>query len=239
MTDDQPMSSHTPPEDSEADLLRRARSNDTQALSVLYSTHRGMARRVALSVSRHLDPDDVVNEAFLSVMAAFSSGHGPTDGFRSYFLTAVQNQARRQSRRAARETAVDYIPDSRAVAGVDGGASDRDLLRRMLARLPREWAQILWSTAVEGHAPADLSSETTTANSSAARAYRAREGLRRAYLLEEIPAGDRDHYTSQIPEYIRGKMSLSRYTRMTDHLDTCVGCTQILATLAEVDRRFS
>ena len=241
MSDDQVVLSSSPALYSAAEdgLLSRARANDTEALSELYRTHVAAARRVALSVNRRLDVDDVANEAFIAVMTAFASGHGPVENFRGYFFTAVRHEAERQSRRAAHETPVDVVPDSRAVAAVDGGTADRDLMRRMMGRLSREHAETLWSTAVEGETPSSLSSGTTAASTLAALAYRAREGLRRAYLVEEIAPTDRDDYTLLIPEFVRGKMSRGRQARMTVHLANCTVCAGVHARLIDVDRRFS
>ena len=55
------------------------------------------------------------------------------------------------------------------------------MIARAFASLPERWQAVLWHTEIEGARPADVAPLLgLTANSVAALAYRAREGLRQA-----------------------------------------------------------
>ena len=65
-----------------------------------------------------------------------------------------------------------------AVAGFEGGAA-----AKAFASLPERWQLVLWHLEVENQKPADIAPLLgMSANSVSALAYRAREGLRQAFL---------------------------------------------------------
>jgi hypothetical protein len=60
---------------------------------------------------------------------------------------------------------------------------DRSLASRAFARLPERWQEALWHTEIEGLSPADAAPLMgLSPNGMSALAYRARGGLREAYL---------------------------------------------------------
>ena len=66
-------------------------------------------------------------------------------------------------------------------------AADRT---QAFASLPERWQLVLWHTEVEGRSAAEVAPILGLApNAVAALAYRAREGLRQAYLNAHIHAG--------------------------------------------------
>ena len=69
-----------------------------------------------------------------------------------------------------------------AVAGFESGAA-----AKAFASLPERWQLVLWHLEVEGQKPADIAPLLgMSANSVSALAYRAREGLRQAFLTMHI-----------------------------------------------------
>ena len=84
----------TPPRVTDAELMDRARTGDTAAYADLHRRHHS----AAMATARHLgrdphDVDDLVNEAFVRVLAALRRGGGPTVAFRPYLLTTLRRIA--------------------------------------------------------------------------------------------------------------------------------------------------
>ncbi len=98
---------------------------------------------------------------------------------------------------------------------------------------------MLWHTEVEGHKPADIAPMLgMSANSVAALAYRAREGLRQAFLT--MHAGDLDEdgcrFTHQnLGPYVRGGTSRRDSNAVREHLGECRKCMAIYLELTEVN----
>jgi len=83
----------------------------------------------------------------------------------------------------------------RGVPFADPAVADleRTIVARAFASLPERWQAVLWHTEIEGARPADMAPLLgLTANSVAALAYRAREGLRQAYLQMHLSGAGRD-----------------------------------------------
>ena len=82
---------------------------------------------------------------------------------------------------------------------------------------------MLWHTEVEGQKPADIAPLLgMSANSVSALAYRAREGLRQAYLVEHAGELDEDtcRWTHQhLGAYIRNGTSRRDAAKVEEHLD--------------------
>ena len=75
------------------------------------------------------------------------------------------------------------------------------MIARAFASLPERWQAVLWHTEIEGARPADVAPLLgLTANGVAALAYRAREGLRQAYLQMRPRPGRR-----RLPDLGRGQ----------------------------------
>jgi hypothetical protein len=108
--------------------------------------------------------------------------------------------------------------------------------------LPERWRLALWKTEVEGVKPRDLADELgLSANATSALIYRAREGLREAYLLEHLarpvsaPCGP---IVELLPAYLRGNLPIRRTRHVAEHVAGCAACTQRLVELARLNNRF-
>ena len=84
---------------SDEDLVAAARAGDDAAYAVLWERHVASARSAARAVSPNVDPDDIVSEAFTSILSAIRKGGGPQEGFRPYLFAAVRNVAASWGRR--------------------------------------------------------------------------------------------------------------------------------------------
>ena len=100
---------------------------------------------------------------------------------------------------------------------------------------------VLWHTEVEGQSPAEVGQLLDmNPNAVAALAYRAREGLRQAYLTEHTPrsAGtskDCQTTTGRLGAYVRGGLTPARETKVRAHLDRCEDCQRAYLELASVN----
>ena len=98
---------------------------------------------------------------------------------------------------------------------------------------------VLWHTEVEQQKPADIAPLLgMSANSVSALAYRAREGLRQAFLSQHAADPDdvdcawtRDH----LGAYVRGGLSRRDAARVDDHLADCRACAAVYLELTEVN----
>ena len=170
----------------DAELINNTRAGDSAAYGELYRRHyrAGCAAAQALTHNRS-DTDDVTSEAFARVLRASQSGGGPDVSFRPYLVAAVRNvfyDRVRCNRESPSEHMDDEVNPSQRDSEVD--REDHSAFASVaLAALPARWRQVLWHIEVEGRSTAEIGQLLGIApNAVAALAYRAREGLREAYL---------------------------------------------------------
>uniref|UniRef100_UPI000A97B49F sigma-70 family RNA polymerase sigma factor n=1 Tax=Nocardioides sp. REDSEA-S30_B4 TaxID=1811552 RepID=UPI000A97B49F len=228
---------------SDADLIDAVRAGDLESYGELFARHQDSARRLALQLTRGSgDAEDLVSDAFAKVMEVLERGGGPDEAFRAYLLTSVRRLYVDRTRVTSRVQATDDIAaydagvpfhDS-AVAGFDNEAA-----AEAFASLPERWQLVLWHTEVEGAKPADVAPLLgISPNSVAALAYRAREGLREAFLAAHATRTedpDCRRTQSMLGGYVRGNSSRRDSTKVEDHLEGCRRCTGIYLELAEVN----
>jgi RNA polymerase sigma factor (sigma-70 family) len=228
---------------SDADLITAIRSGDMAAYGELYQRHVAAAQGLARQLVRGpAEVDDVVAETFSKVLDLMRRGGGPRDAFRPYLLTAVRRVAY-DRHRGERKSVVTgeieaYDPGEPfidpAVAGLE-----RSLIARAFLSLPERWRAVLWHTEIEGAKPADVAPLLgLTANGVAALAYRAREGLRQAYLQMHLSGVARQEcrpVVDKLGAYVRGGLSARESKVVSDHLDGCEDCRAVYAELADVN----
>jgi RNA polymerase sigma factor (sigma-70 family) len=217
----------------DTELIAAVRSGDAQAYDLLYRRHRGAARTQARQLATcAADADDLVAEAFARVLGTLLAGGGPDTAFRAYLLTVLRriryDRARHDRRVRLSDDMTRHDPavpwEDTAVAGLESG-----LAARAYTRLPERWRAVLWHTEVERASPAEVARTLgMTPNGVSALAYRAREGLRQAYLQEHLrPAPDRHR------AWTRGGLSGPQRARVDAHLATCADCRTLAAELAD------
>jgi hypothetical protein len=121
-----------------------------------------------------------------------------------------------------------------AVAGFEGGAA-----AKAFASLPERWQLVLWHLEVENQKPADIAPLLgMSPNSVSALAYRAREGLRQAFLTMhagDLAGPDCETTRSQLGGYVRGGLSKRETAKVEDHLEHCRPCTAVYLELVDVN----
>jgi RNA polymerase sigma factor (sigma-70 family) len=229
--------------DNDAELIRRARRGDPAAYGVLYQRHVDAASRLAgqLTGSR-ADADDVVAETFARVLNAMRNGNGPDEAFRPYLLTALRraviDQVRGQHRLIPTEES--QLPDPGETFPDPVIAElDRSLIAQAFRSLPERWSAVLWHTEVEQATPAEVARLLgISANSVAALRYRAREGLRQAYLQLHVrgrAATGCEPIAGKLGGYVRGKLTRRQARELEAHLRRCADCTAACADLVAIN----
>jgi hypothetical protein len=116
---------------------------------------------------------------------------------------------------------------------------DRNLVGEALQSLPERWRTVLWLTEVEGMTPMEVSAVIgLRPNAVAALAYRAREGLRQAYLQAHVRVEAKAACRSTVDRlgpYVRNKLSGRERDKVQAHLDGCATCRQRRDELADVN----
>jgi RNA polymerase sigma factor (sigma-70 family) len=233
---------------SDAELIQGVREGDTAAYGLLYERHiaaaYNMARQVAKSAA---EADDLVSDAFAKVLDLLRAQKGPTSAFRAYVLTAVRHAAYDRTRKQQR---VRLSEDLEAVPNIDISqpftdtaveGEDRSLVAAAFAELPERWQTVLWHVEIEGEAPAEVAPLLgMTANGVSALAYRAREGLKQAYLQMHLgnlgAEPERCRATvERLGAWTRGALAKRETAQVEGHLDDCDRCRALAAELAEIN----
>ncbi|MFD9737904.1 sigma-70 family RNA polymerase sigma factor [Umezawaea sp. NPDC059074] len=234
---------------SDAELIGSVRGGKIEAYGELYERHVSAAYNLARQLTRSsAEADDLVSEAFAKVLDTLRGGRGPDSAFRAYLLTALRHTAYDKTRR---DKKVELSDDVSAVSGVPADAVsvpfsdtavaglERSMAAQAFARLPERWQTVLWHTEIEGQSPAEVAPLLgLTANGVSALAYRAREGLRQAYLQVHLTETTSDRCRATVDKlgaWVRGGLSKRETTQVEAHLDECDRCRALAAELADVN----
>lgn len=231
---------------SDSQLIERCKQGDSPAFAELWKRHAAAGRTVARSFTSSLDPDDLVSEAFTRIYQLLQKGRGPTAAFRPYLFTTIRNTAASWGR-ARRETSIDTLEsfeDPRSSEDAGLLALDRGLTATAFRTLPTRWQEVLWYSEVESMTPAQIAPLLgMTANSVAALSYRAREGLRQAWIgahLNAVSADEECRWSiERLGGYTRGSLSQRDTTRLEKHLDDCARCTIAASEARDVGSRLA
>lgn len=176
------------------------------------------------------------------MLRILQSGRGPDVAFRAYLLTAVRrlhvDAIRSNARLQSTGDMAAFDPGTpfqdTAVFAFESGAA-----AKAFASLPERLQMVLWHLEVEGQKPADVAPLLgMSANSVSALAYRAREGLRQAFLtmhLSETSAEDCRWVTEHLGAHVRNGLSRRDHSKVQGHLDGCRRCTAMYLELTEVN----
>ncbi|WP_233225537.1 sigma-70 family RNA polymerase sigma factor [Amycolatopsis sp. CA-126428] len=243
MTEVAPAVAGTTDVPSDAALIAAVRGGDIAAYGELYDRHLPAARRVAAAIAADLaERDDLIAEGFTRVLRILRSGEGPDEDFRPYLLTTIRNTMISWRRRDSAVSLVAEVPDVTPGAGSDEPVGDRmhaNVAADAFASLPERWRTVLWRTEIVGESPAQIAEDLgMTPNGVAALAYRAREGLRQAYLDQHVPEARRrtcKNVSAQLARWVRDGISDHKAHRITAHLDRCADCRKLAAGLQELN----
>lgn len=233
-------------ESSDAELIAAVRAGDTDAYGVLFGRHREAALRLSRQLVRGPDADDLVAESFIRVLTVLQDGRGPDEAFRAYLLTSIRRLHIDRIRAGSKvRSTADEAELDRAVEFIDPAEMkfEQGAAAAAFASLPERWQLVLWHLDVEGQKPADVAPLLgMSANSVSALAYRAREGLRQAYLQGHLAPtlhASCRQTTGMLGSYVRKGLSARDTAKVEEHLDDCSRCTGLQLELAEVNSNLS
>lgn len=226
---------------SDEELIANARSGDQGAFAELWRRHYRSGARVARQFTSSIDADDLVSEAYTRIYQRVLAGGGPSGAFRPYLYTTIRNLASSWGAKS-RDVQVDDIADYEDPSTMDDPvalALDRTLTARAFRSLPERWQSVLWYTEVEGMDPHEVAPILgMSANGVAALSYRAREGLRKAWLQAHVsePGTSEDcKWTiSRLGDHARHSLTEREQQKINDHLLTCTKCAIISEEVDEV-----
>lgn len=232
--------------ESDESLVALARGGDRSAFAQLWQRHARSGLRVARQFTSSIDADDLVSEAYVRIYQRVLAGGGPDGAFRPYLYTTIRNLASRWGGER-RDVNVDDIGDFEDPTAPEDPAAvalDRTLTVRAFRALPERWQSVLWYTEVEGMDPHEVAPILgLTANGVAALSYRAREGLRKAWLQAHVSdataSGECRWSIERLGDFARNGLTVRERTRVGDHLATCARCSIISEEVDEVGSRLA
>jgi DNA-directed RNA polymerase specialized sigma24 family protein len=222
----------SPTEQSDAALISRVRAGDTTAGELLYERHAAAARALA----RHLTEGEAaaegaVAETYAKVLDVLRHGGGPQAGFRPYLLVSLRRTISDRAGPRPHDPAEPFVDP--ALRGLE-----TNMIARAFLSLPERWQAVLWHTEIESWRPAQAAPLLgLTANGVAALAYRAREGLRQAYLQMHLAESARRPCRPALDKlggYLRGGLPERDSAQVERHLDGCEDCAATYVELADV-----
>jgi len=227
----------------DAALIRAVRNGDATAFGVLYERHLAAARRAAAALaSTAAEREDLVAEAFTRVLRVLRAGRGPDEAFRAYLVVTMCNAVITDVRRGPEISLCADVPESRPAGRDDDpllGRLEGSVVAEAFATLPERWRTVLWHTEIEGESPTEIAPLLGLApNSVSALAYRAREGLRQAYLRQHLPTVTRPAcraIATQLSIWVRRGCPRHTMPRITRHLDRCTDCSALARGLVKVN----
>ena len=231
----------------DAELISAAREGDAAAFGLLYERHAGATWAVARQYTNSAaDAEDVVAEAFTKVFAILKGGGGPDVAFRAYIFTTARRLGLQRVQAGNRTQPTDDVQVLEAALEPESSTEapaladfERGVVGRAYSTLPERWQAVLWYTEVESLSPAKIGPLLgLSANGVAALAYRAREGLRQAYLQQHLQdpldSGCRT-IAGKLGAYVRGGLATRETAHVDQHLEGCGECRALLLELGDVN----
>ncbi len=231
---------------SDAALVERVREGRGEAFAELFSRHYSSAVALARTITDRSTAEDVVAEAFEKLLQRIRAGGGPDSAFRPYLLQTVRTVAVDHARRSRRLVVVE---DPELSAGGSAVADDslfdtvyeKTTLARAFARLPERWQTFLWLSCVEGADRAEIARILgINPGGVSALGYRARDGLRRAYLgahLGDAPTDACADVWPLLAGEVQGGLSEIQRRRVAAHIDICDHCREAVIELEAIGSR--
>ncbi|MET8387185.1 sigma-70 family RNA polymerase sigma factor [Streptosporangium canum] len=225
------------PESDDPALTRLVRAGDDRAASELYERH----YPAVIAFARRLcqDPhtaEDLVSEAFARTLRTVRNGPaGPTGDWRPYLYAVVRNTAAEWARSDQRFVLTDeFREDDLTTAAPE---PPDDLVTRAYRSLPPRWQTVLWHTLIEDEEPERVAKILgITPGNVGVLAFRAREGLRKAYLAAHVSSASPrcQEYAEPLAAIVRKRGGrLPRALRA--HLESCASCARAHTELLDLN----
>ncbi|NRQ50516.1 sigma-70 family RNA polymerase sigma factor [Aeromicrobium stalagmiti] len=228
------------------DLLQMTRQGSSEAYAVLYDRYIYGARRLARHLGQREESDDVVSDAFAQIFDLLQRGKGPDRAFRAYLFTSIRHECGRRAKASKRVMPTDDDAQiDTAVPFGDGNLDDfeKNAIRAAYESLPDRWRTVLWHLDVEGRKPNELADVLgLKPNSVSALVYRARSGLREAYLQQHVGTTDAEvgracsSTRGHLAAVVRRTATSRDQEKVHAHLETCDACMAAYLDLQEVNR---
>ncbi len=223
-------------------MVREGRS---AAYASLFSRYRHPAQRLARYLSRSGDVDDIVAEAFAGVLDQLLRGRGPERAFRAYLFTSIRHGVGRRAKARQRVVPTNDITMMESRLSPESGELDgfeREVVWAAFETLPARWRTVLWHIDVERRRPSEIAPILElTPNGVSALAYRAREGLRTAYVAQHVASDGNQLGTrcrevrDQLAALVRHKVRSRDAIGLHAHLESCTSCTAVFGELEDVN----
>ncbi|WGD38669.1 sigma-70 family RNA polymerase sigma factor [Lysinibacter sp. HNR] len=219
------------------------------SFSLLWIRHSEFAARAARSFVSATDAEDVVAEAFMRVFERIRAGGGPTGDFRSYLFVTIRNLAAEWVRSRREFTQAD---DRWVVELVAATPSQSDSIMHERAlwsyqSLTERWQEILLYSEVEGLTISEIAIRMgMSANAVSQLVFRAREGLREAWIQAHV--WGLSAYTARTQSecrwsmdrmgaYERNRLGHRDRTRFSAHTLGCPSCGEVLTVTQQIASR--
>ncbi len=191
--------------DSDHALIAAARAGSAAAAGTVISRYAPylLARARSIASGTRLDPEDLLSAAIVRLLELWRAGEGPDGGVAAYVVRAMTNSAidasrSPRSRVLSLEAAIDASPaEELALAREDSNVRRIDLyqefriIRLALATLDQDHQAVLTEIVIHGRKPGDVAAELGRSPAAVSRElYRAKQGLRRAVLVQLLDEGD-------------------------------------------------
>jgi RNA polymerase sigma factor (sigma-70 family) len=228
---------------SDMELVEYTRGGNSAAFGELWVRHSNAGRAVARS--HRFDADDLLSEAFARVFQAISAGGGPTAAFRPYLFTTIRNVSMQWARAKSADASedLDLIADPSTEEDASLAALDKSLTVNAFRSLPTRWQEALWYSEVEQLSSAEIAPLLgMKANAVSALAYRAREGLRQAWIqahLQRTTDPECAATIERLGSFTRGMLGTRESKRVRDHLAGCTSCTIVADEARQVGSRLA
>lgn len=225
---------------SDAELVAAAGSGDERASGELYQRHHAAVLGYARGLVRDQHTaEDLTSEAFVRTFAALRQGMGPREACRPYLYTVVRNAAVDWVRAGRRTVVTDEVAEWADRPADDPPDLDElDALVRAFRSLPERWQTVLWHTVIEDE-PVQRVAEVLgmEAGAVAQLAFRAREGLRQAFLAASCEGHpDCAGFIEQLAASMR-RPGRRRARALRRHLETCERCRRASEEMADLNGR--
>lgn len=230
-----------------AELIALVRSDHPDAFAALYDRYAYSAHRLARHLGMRDEAEDVVSDAFARILDLVKRGKGPVDNFRGYLFTTVRHEAASRAKARARVLPTDDDAAIDTAVPFDANRLDnfeRTTIRAAYESLPERWRTVLWHMEVEGYKPQQVAeSLDMSPNSVSALVYRARSGLRQAYLDQHVAAAPQDSQRcaatrARLASLVAQTATARDTVKANTHLLECESCRSALdelrATSAEI-----
>ena len=187
-----------------------------------------------------------MQEAFARIYQAIQKGGGPTGSFRAYLFTSIRNTAAGwgRARREASLDEFDAVADPSSTEQAANEALDQSLSAQAFRSLPSRWQEVLWYSEIEQMKPAEIAPLLgMSAGATAQLAFRAREGLREAWIQAHLTHGGArvacEWTIERLGAYSRGNLGTRDRSKLEDHLGECARCLIVAAEAKEVSHRLA